>query len=144
VQVSWPPRNRSIGSLDVLGGVGIVGLLIARFIPVAKLIPFWGCGFRRMTGFPCPGCGLTRVADHFSHGHLEKALEANPLGTVAAAGFAVLAVWTVLHLAFRVPFPNVELSEREWKVVRYAAIILFVVNYAAVIVLQRFPELVWG
>ncbi len=97
-----------------------------------------------MTGFPCPGCGLTRVADHFSHLHFDKALEANPLGTVAAAGFAVLAVWTVLHLALRVPFPIVVLTEREWKVVRYAAIILFIVNYAAVIVLQRFPELVWG
>ena len=61
VQVSWPPRNRSIGPLDVLGIVGLGGLLVARFIPVARLIPFWGCGFRRITGFPCPGCGLSRA-----------------------------------------------------------------------------------
>jgi hypothetical protein len=144
MQVSWPPRNRSIGPFDALGLVGLAGLLVARFIPVARLIPFWGCGFRRITGYPCPGCGLTRVADHFAHLHFERALQANPLGTVAAAGFAVLALWTLLHLAFKVPFPDVDFSEREWKVLRYVAIVLFVVNYAFVIVQHRFPGLLWG
>ena len=144
MQLSWPKPNRTLGPLDVLGLVGLAGLLVARFIPVARIIPFWGCAFRRVTGWPCPGCGLTRAADHFSHLHWLTAVKSNPLGTLAAAGFAVLAVWTLIHLAFKVPFPDITLSGREWRVLRYAAVIAFGLNYAFVIVQHRFPGLLWG
>jgi hypothetical protein len=133
VQLYLPQRNRSFGSADAIGVIGLFGLLIARFIPVARLVPFWGCTFRRVTGIPCPGCGLTRVADRFAHLHLLGALEANPLGTVAAAFFAVMVVLTVLHLVFKVPIPEVVMNEREWKGVRYVAIGLFCMNYAWVV-----------
>jgi hypothetical protein len=144
MHVSWPERNRKLGAFDVLGLVGIGGLLVARFIPVARIVPFWGCAFRRITGWPCPGCGLTRAADHFSHFHWAVAVKSNPLGTVAAAAFAVLGVWTLLHLAFKVPFPDVSLSDREWKVLRYSAVLAFGLNYAFVIVQHRFPGLLWS
>jgi hypothetical protein len=71
-------------------------------------------------------------------------VKSNPLGTVAAAGFAVLGVWTLVHLAFKVPFPEFSLSDREWKVLRYTAIIAFLINYAFVIVQHRYPGLLWG
>jgi len=45
MQLSWPPKNRTVGPFDVLGLVGLGGLLVARFIPVARLIPFWAAGF---------------------------------------------------------------------------------------------------
>lgn len=144
MQVTWPKPNRTFGPFDVLGLVGLGGLFVARFIPVARIIPFWGCMFRRVTGIPCPGCGLTRAADHFAHFHWLTALKSNPLGTVAAACFALLAVWTLLHLAFRVPFPDIELSDRDWRIARYAAIAGFALNYAFVVVMHRFPGLLWG
>ena len=144
MHVSWPKPNRTFGPYDVLGLIGLGGLLVARFVPVAKLIPFWGCLFRKVTGIPCPGCGLTRAADHFAHLHLLTALKSNPLGALGAAVFAVLAVWTLLHLAFKVPFPDLTLSDREWRAARYAAGIAFVLNYAFVIVQHRYPGLLWG
>src|SRR5690242_14355323 len=125
MQIAWPQPNRKFGTIDAVGLVGFVGLFVARFIPVAKLIPFWGCAFRTITGWPCPGCGLTRAADRFAHLNIFGALKANPLGTFAAACFAVAVVWSALHLAFKVPTPEVELTNKDWDRLRNAAIVLF-------------------
>lgn len=141
MQIAWPRPNRKFGTLDALGLVGLIGLFVARFIPVAKLIPFWGCAFRTITGWPCPGCGLTRAADHFAHFNLLGALKANPLGTLAAAGFAVAVVWSALHLLFKLPTPDVNLDNKDWDRLRNVAIVLCVLNYAFVIVQHRHPFL---
>ncbi|MDY7229224.1 DUF2752 domain-containing protein [Hyalangium rubrum] len=141
MKVFVPPPNRHPGLVDALGLAGLLGLLVARYIPVAKLIPFWGCALREQTGWPCLGCGLTRVADHVSHLHFLKAWEANPLGTVAACIFALLAVMMVLHLVFKVPVPELHLSPREWTWVRRALPVLLLVNYAYVVVKTKFPHL---
>lgn len=132
-----PSPNRRLGLIDVLGLVGLVGLLIGRFVPLATLIPFWGCSFRALTGIACPGCGLTRVADRLTHLNVLGALRANPLGTVAATMFALAAVAMLAHLVFAVPLPDVELTEREWRRARLAAALAFVVNYAYVIAAHR-------
>lgn len=141
MKVLIPPRNRSFGTVDALGIAGIVGLLVARYIPVARLIPFWGCVLRERTGWPCLGCGLTRVADRVAHFNFAGAWEANPLGTVAAILFALAAVVMVLHLVFAMPIPELQLSPREWNVVRVALPMLLLVNYAYVVVKTRFPHL---
>lgn len=138
MKVTWSPPNRSIGFLDALGLAGFCGLLVARFIPVARL-PFWGCPIRQTTGWPCPGCGLTRVADRLSHGNVLGAWQANPLGTVAAVGFALAAVWMICHLVLGLRSPEVELTPREWTRLRMVLTIAVVVNYAFVVVKTRFP-----
>ena len=38
------------------------------------------CGFRLLTGFPCPGCGLTTAFAHAIRGDWTAASAANPLG----------------------------------------------------------------
>ncbi|MFL5349825.1 MAG: DUF2752 domain-containing protein [Hyalangium sp.] len=141
MKFNLPAPNRNFGVVDTLGLVGLVGLLIARYIPVARLIPFWGCMLRQTTGWPCLGCGLTRVADRVAHFNIPGALQANPLGTVAALLFALAALAMVLHLAFAMPIPQVELTEREWSRVRIALSVLVAVNYAFVVVQTRFPHL---
>jgi hypothetical protein len=141
MKLSLPPRNRRLGTVDVLGIIGVVGLLVARYIPVARIIPFWGCVLREQTGWPCLGCGLTRVADRVSHLNIAGAWDANPLGTVAALLFALAAVAMVLHLVFALPIPEVQLSPGEWSVVRVVLPTLVVVNYAWVVVKTRFPHL---
>ena len=137
MNVSLGPRDRTITSFEVLGFVGLLGLFVARFIPVARLIPFWGCGFRKLTGYPCPGCGLTRAADHFAHFHLWTAFISNPLGMIGAFCFAIAAGWSLLHFAFKVPTPRLFLDDDDWKRLRNLAIVLFVFNYAFVIVQHR-------
>jgi hypothetical protein len=141
MKIDWPQPNRIPGVIDALGFSGLVGLLIARFIPVAKWIPFWGCPLRQTTGWPCPACGLTRVADRVAHFNLPGAWQANPLGTVAALLFALAAVLTLLHLALKMPLPEVTLTAREAQVVRALVVLAAVVNYAFVVVQAKFPQL---
>jgi hypothetical protein len=140
VKVIVPKPNRILGTADVLGLVGLVGLLIARYIPIAKL-PFWGCALRETTGWPCIGCGLTRVADRVAHLNIAGAWDVNPLGTVAALFFALMVVVTVLHLVFAMPVPRLHLEPGEWHRVRVVLIAVLLVNYAWVIVKTRFPYL---
>lgn len=140
MKLSWPAPNRRFGVLDGLGLAGMVGLAVARWVPIARL-PFWGCSIREATGWPCLGCGLTRAADHFSHGNVLAALQANPLGTVAAAIFAVLAVATALHLVFAMPLPELHLTRREANMVRGAVALLVLLNWVFVAISMRAPQL---
>lgn len=52
------------------------------------------CTFRRVTGFPCPGCGLTRSFVFLAHGHLVDAFRMNLFGPPAF-------VWVVAQLPWR-------------------------------------------
>ncbi len=141
MKVTLPKPNRTFGVADVFGIVGLVGLLIARYIPVAKLIPFWGCALRETTGWPCLGCGLTRVADRVAHFNIAGAWDANPLGTVAALFFAFMVVVSVLHLVLAMPIPRVHLSPAEWLWVRIGTVVLVLTNYAWVVMKTKFPYL---
>jgi hypothetical protein len=140
MKLHWSPRNRSFGFIDGMGVTGLTGLLVARFVPVARL-PFWGCALRKNTGWPCLGCGLTRAADRFSHGNILGALQANPLGTLLAAFFASCVLLSAIHLIFRTPVPNVEIEPREARWLRIALVVAIALNYAFVIVETRFPQL---
>ncbi len=140
MKLDWPKPNRTLGFFDVLGLLGLLGLLVARFVPVARL-PFWGCALRQTTGWPCPSCGLTRVAERVAHGNLAGAWEANPLGTVGAVLFALIALVSLLHLLFKLPIPDVRLTRREAFLSRATIVPLVVFNYAYLIVKAKFPGL---
>lgn len=134
MKVDWPKPNRNPGAVDFLGLLGLLGFAIARFIPVAKWLPFWGCPLRQRTGYPCPGCGLTRVAERVAHGNLSGAWEANPLGTMAALAFAVMGLWALAHLIFKVPVPNLSLTHREGWWFRVGLVIALAINYGAMLI----------
>jgi hypothetical protein len=139
MRVTWSPPSRDLTLLEALGLVGAAGWFVARFIPVARLIPLWGCPFRAATGWPCPGCGLTRAADRLAHLHWAGALDANPLGAVAGILLALCAVLAVVHLLFKTRVPTVTLGPREARVFRWGLLGLVTCNYAWVILRTRFP-----
>lgn len=140
MNLDWPKPNRTLGFFDVLGLLGLIGFLVARFVPVARL-PFWGCALRQTTGWPCPSCGLTRVAERVAHGNLAGAWEANPLGTVGAVLFGLIALISLLHLLFKLPVPDLRLTRREAFLSRAMIVLLVVFNYAYLIVKAKFPGL---
>ena len=43
------------------------------------------CSFRRLTGIPCAGCGLTRSVVLLLHGRLADSLAAHPFGPIVMA-----------------------------------------------------------
>lgn len=38
------------------------------------------CSFRRITGYGCPGCGMTRAFVYMAHGQVLEAFRMNPVG----------------------------------------------------------------
>ena len=138
--IVWPRRNRQFGFVDALALTGLCGLLVARFVPVARL-PFWGCVLRQSTGWPCPGCGLTRAAEGVAHLHLGAAWSANPLGAVAALGFVFAILLSILHLGLKMPLPNLVPTRREALLLRVLLAAALVSNYAYVIAKAKFQGL---
>ena len=78
------------------------------------------------------------MAVRVAHGDFAGAFDANPLGTVAALGFAACAVLAAVQLLFALPLPLVTLSERETRATRVALLSAVAVNYAVVVVRVRF------
>ena len=134
--LQWTPRERRFLLLHALGLAGVVGLLVARFIPVARL-PIWRCMIREHTGWPCPGCGLTRAADGLAHLRFGAAFEANPLGALAGCLLAGAAVLGLIQWAFRLSLPEPQLSPHEARTGRVALVAALVANYVFVIVQTR-------
>ena len=133
----WTPRERRFLFVHALGLTGMVGLLVARFVPVARL-PFWRCVLREHTGWPCPGCGLTRAADGLAHLRLGFAFESNPLGALAGCLLAGAAMLGLVQWIFRLSLPVPRLSPGEARAGRTALVAALVANYAFVIVQTRF------
>ena len=60
--------------------------LFGRPVPVM-------CTWRWLTGWSCPGCGLTRSFVFLAHGQLLAAFQMNPLGPVAFAWVVAQVPW---------------------------------------------------
>lgn len=112
------PRAR-FNLLTVYAALALLALLVARFVPVARLFhPWWGCPLRRATGIPCMGCGLTRAFDWEAHGHLARAFALTPLGALVPLMCAAVALYGLLALLFQVPIPQVKLDAGAGKALR--------------------------
>lgn len=67
------------------------------------------CPFRRLTGLPCPGCGLTRSWVYLVHGWWRESFLAHPFGVVAVVAVLVVAVLAVRARVRRTPPPDLDL-----------------------------------
>ena len=68
-------RRRAVGRLTAR--IVLLGLAYALFIQCMGLgIP---CVFRLVTGYRCPGCGMTHAAMALIHGQPKTAFRENPL-----------------------------------------------------------------
>jgi hypothetical protein len=99
------PRRAKPGSAPLM----MAGFLLFQLAAAATLlratedgvsvagIPLGGaCLFRRLTGLPCPTCGMTRSVVLSLHGHLAAALRVNPAGicwVLAVAAIAAALLW---------------------------------------------------
>jgi len=66
------------------------------------------CPFRRLTGLPCPGCGLTRSWVYLAHGWWRESFLAHPFGPLLAAVVLVLGVAVIRARARGASPPSLE------------------------------------
>jgi hypothetical protein len=86
-QAARPSRLLALYGLVMLTGVFVVSLWLNP--PDSDY--FTICGFKNLTGLPCPGCGLTHSFCAMGKGHLLAALGFNLLGPILFLLFAL--VW---------------------------------------------------
>jgi hypothetical protein len=67
-------------------------LAAAVVLPVLPGHPGIECPLRRLTGVPCPLCGMTTSVEATLHAHPLAALDANPAGPAAVLVALVLLV----------------------------------------------------
>lgn len=75
-------------------------------VAASFVLPFDGfgidiCGVHRVTGLPCPGCGLTRAFISLAHGDVRSALGANPFALLLYPLFVALSVVVLLPSGIR-------------------------------------------
>jgi hypothetical protein len=77
VSTVYEVANRLIEKKKLLLLYFLIGifLVVMYFIPSDRSL----CIFRNVTGFPCPGCGLTRAGQHLLHFEFQKSFEFHPL-----------------------------------------------------------------
>lgn len=77
----------ALGALFAGWGLRVAGLLQ----PVPELLP--GCAFKRLTGFACATCGLTRCVVALGRGDWRAAFHWHAAATVFAMLLPLLALW---------------------------------------------------
>jgi hypothetical protein len=78
---------------------GVLAALLAAGAAANPLrpLPIDLCGFKWLTGLPCPTCGLTRAMCRAIQGDIAGSLAAHPAGVIAAAALVVWLAWLLLE-----------------------------------------------
>lgn len=127
-------RKHEPGQIEfalIYGGLAILLLAAARFLPVADMAP--DCAFRTLTGLPCPTCGSTRCVTLLSEGRILAALAMNPLIAAVWGAALVAFVYRIAAMAFDFPRIELGLSSPERTTIRLLAIVLVLADWAYLI-----------
>lgn len=57
------------------------------------------CPFRLVTGYRCPGCGMTHSFIYFFHGKIAESIASNILSVIVIPFFLYVAIKQILHFA---------------------------------------------
>jgi hypothetical protein len=89
-------RNKLYGLILFLSVIGYVWLFWNYSNAVNVGTPL--CFFRKITGLPCPSCGITHSIVALMHGNLLDAIKANPLGLLMIILLIIFPFWIIVDL----------------------------------------------
>lgn len=81
-------------SLLVLGSLGWTSYVTGGHAEHGPVI----CIFKKISGFPCPTCGVIRSATAILHGDIWRGFLLNPLGFFLLLALVCLPLWSILDL----------------------------------------------
>ena len=91
-------RDMEFGAKEKQKGWLIAGTFLAMvayllFVPGTGVDGILRCPFRWLTGYSCPGCGMTRATTHALHGSWAASFEHHPLGVPFVLSYGGLALF---------------------------------------------------
>lgn len=115
--------------------VAIAGLAVGRMLTpdprglgTHEALGLPPCTFQYITGFPCPGCGMTTAVSHAAHGHFLVSLRTQPAGFLFAVGLALaiplMAYAWVRGLPAAAVLPRAPRHRLGWGVVLFPVLFL--------------------
>jgi len=118
-------RSILVMSLLVLGASAALSVRGEREVVVPIINrPLPGtCTFHRLTGWNCPGCGLTRSFVSLAHGQLHRAFHFHALGVVLFA----LVVWQIPYRLWKLRHVGRQHPARTFGILQKWAIVGLVV-----------------
>lgn len=79
-------------------------LVCARLADPSRPLPFEVCGFKHLTGLPCPTCGLTRALCHAVRGDWTESVAYHPAGPLLALAILAWMLWSATEAYRGQPF----------------------------------------
>jgi hypothetical protein len=99
-------RDRRFG----LVAIGVLGVHVGL---VSLGLPGWQCPLFKLTGVPCPGCGLTRACMLLLRGQVQSSIKFHAFAFVFVLLIAILIIGTLLPRSISEPLIyKAELLER--------------------------------
>lgn len=114
-RLRFRPARREERQLAMLWGAAAVSSVVLRPVWIAIAPHLRPCAFRKLSGIPCPSCGMTRTAHALLEGDFCAAVAVNPLAAFAAAAFIIGGGLALIWVLVRGPVPNSKPSwSRRW------------------------------
>jgi hypothetical protein len=110
----------------------------AAWLNPDRPLPVDLCLFKRLTGLPCPTCGLTRAFCHAVRGNWISSVRYHPAGIMLAAAVIGWALWLGLEAANGVPWRD-DLRPRLRTFLLVAGISLSSVNWIVHLISRAAP-----
>ncbi len=131
----YPKKGSGISIYEyslIYGGLGIIILLVARFLPLPGIPAL--CPLKTVTGIPCPACGSTRAFIHLSHLDFSGAFVMNPLISISMILGAVFFLYSIASFFFRSLSLEVKFEEKEKTKLRIGIILALTLNWIYLII----------
>lgn len=99
--IHQPPHYLS--TKDRIKRWGLLGLFTAPLLGAVShgqgyKLPWLSCPIRRITGCPCPTCGMTRSFTAFTQGHWQESVSMHFFGPILLFMFAIAALHIAMEL----------------------------------------------